>query len=61
MENVIINILIGIIAIGGFFVYWGKASGVFKEGGTINKWWKNYRMQKKEERAIKKNSNNSEK
>lgn len=61
MESIIINVLIGVIAIGGFFIYWGKSSGVFKEGGIINEWWKNYRASKKEERAIKKDSNNEEK
>lgn len=59
MESIIINILIGVIAIGGFFIYWGKSSGVFKDGGVINEWWKNYRARKKEERALKKNSKNN--
>lgn len=61
MEIIIINVVIGIIAIGGFFIYWGKTSGVFKEGGIINEWWKNYRANKKEERALKRDSNNEEK
>lgn len=56
MESIIINVLIGIIAIGGFFIYWGKSSGVFKEGGIINEWWKNYKASKKEKNAIKKES-----
>ena len=46
MEGIIINILIGVIAIVGFFIYWGKSSGVFKEGGIINEWWKNYKANK---------------
>ena len=45
METVIINIVIGIIAIGGFFWYWGKNSGVFKEDGIIYEWWKNCKSQ----------------
>ena len=57
MENILINVLIGIIAIGGFFIYWGKTSGVFKEGGIINEWWKNYKSRKKEKQSIKKQSN----
>ncbi len=61
MESIIINVLIGIIAIGGFFIYWGKSSGVFKEGGIINEWWENYKASKKEERSLKKDSNNEEK
>ena len=56
MESIIINVLIGIIAIGGFFIYWGKSSGVFKEGGIINEWWKNYKASKKEKNALKKES-----
>lgn len=60
MESIIINVLIGVIAIGGFFIYWGKSSGVFKEGGIINEWWKNYRASRKEERAIKKESKKDE-
>ena len=39
MEIIVINVLIGLIVIIGFFIYWGKASGVFKEGGIINEWW----------------------
>lgn len=57
MESIIINVLIGIIAIVGFFIYWGKASGIFKEGGVIREWWKNHKAQKKENRAIKKELN----
>lgn len=55
MENILINVLIGIIAIGGFFIYWGKTSGVFKEGGIINEWWKNYKSRKKEKQSNKEN------
>lgn len=61
MENFIINAAIGIIAIVGFFMYWGKASGVFKEGGLINEWWKNFKAAKKEEHLAKKEENNEEK
>lgn len=50
METLIINICIGLIVIVGFFWYWGKTSGVFKEGGLINEWWKNYRAKKKAEK-----------
>ena len=61
MEIIVINVLIGLIVIIGFFIYWGKASGVFIEGGIINEWWKNYRTSKKEEHAIKKELKNKEK
>lgn len=54
MEKIIINIIIGIIAIGGFFWYWGRSSGVFKEGGVIYEWWKNYCARKKEEKNSQK-------
>lgn len=55
METLIINICIGLVVIVGFFWYWGKTSGVFKEGGIINEWWKNRQAQKKEEKMMKKN------
>lgn len=48
MEKVLINIAFALIVIIGFFWYWGKSSGIFKEGGFVNKWWKNYRSQKKD-------------
>lgn len=51
METLIINVCIGLIVIVGFFWYWGKTSGVFKEGGIINEWWKNYRAKKKAEKS----------
>ena len=50
MEKIFINIGIGLVVIIGFFWYWGKASGVFKEGGIINEWWKNYRTNKKSQK-----------
>ena len=40
MEKILINILIGLIVIVGFFIYWGRASGWFKEGGLVYEWWK---------------------
>lgn len=50
MENLMINVGIGLIVIIGFFWYWGKTSGVFKEGGIIREWWTNYRAKKKAEK-----------
>lgn len=51
MEKILINVGIGIVVVVGFFWYWGKSSGVFKEGGIINEWWKNYRAKKKAEKS----------
>ena len=50
MESLIIHLLVGLIVIVGFFWYWGKSSGVFKEGGVIREWWINYRAKKKVEK-----------
>lgn len=50
MEKLFINVTIGVIAIGGFFWYWSKNSGVFKEGGVIYEWWK----KRKENKPTKK-------
>ena len=61
MENLIINILIGLIAIVGFFFYWKKNSDVFKEGGILNNWFKNIKESKKETSIEKKDSDNENK
>ncbi len=58
METLIINICIGLIVVIGFFWYWGKTSGVFKDGGVIKEWWRNRRARKKEEKMMKKNNDN---
>lgn len=34
--KVIINIVIGLVVIIGFFIFWGKSSGIFNEGGFIS-------------------------
>ena len=57
MEDIIINVSIGVIAIGGFIWYWGRASGCFNEGGVVYEAWKSYREKKKAE----KENNNSKK
>lgn len=40
MQNVIINVCIGIIVFVGFFIFWGRSNGWFKEGGLVYEWWK---------------------
>lgn len=39
MNKILINIIIGIVVFVGFFLYWGRSSGIFKEGGFIYEWW----------------------
>ncbi len=46
MSNIAINILIGIVVVIGFFIYWGKAEGWFKEGGFVYEWWHNKKNKK---------------
>lgn len=45
--KVIINIVIGIIVFGGFFIFWGRSSGWFKEGGLVYEYFKNKKKSKK--------------
>lgn len=47
METILINIIIGLFVFGGFFIYYGRASGWFVEGGLVYEWWKNKRSKKK--------------
>lgn len=35
MENLVINIVIGLVVFIGFFVYWGRISGWYKKGGIV--------------------------
>ena len=53
MENFLINVVIFFVIVIGFFWYWGKNTGAFKEGGIVNDWWKNYRAKKKAEKQNK--------
>lgn len=45
MDSVLINVCIGIIVVIGFFYFWGKSNGWFKDGGLVKEWFK----RKKEE------------
>ena len=38
--NIVMNIIIGLVAIVGFFWYYGKCNGWFKEGGLVYEWFK---------------------
>ncbi len=49
MEKLIINICIGILIFLGFFIYWGRISGWYKEGGFF------YELFKKDSSKNKKN------
>ena len=54
MENFIIQAVIGLVAIIGFFLYWSKSSNVFQEGGVIYEWWKNRKTNKTSKKEKKK-------
>lgn len=56
MEKFLINFVVGLIVVVGFFLYWGRASGWFKEGGLVYEWWKN----KKENLNKRKKNNNND-
>lgn len=53
MQMILINILIGIIVFIGFFIYWGRASGWFIEGGIVYEWWKKKRSEMKKNKSKK--------
>ena len=38
--NLIINLVIGILVIIGFFGYFARVAGLYKEGGLLNNLWK---------------------
>ena len=48
MEDIIINVSIPIIVIIGFFIFYGRSNGWFKEGGLVYEWWKNRKNKKGE-------------
>lgn len=54
LQTILINTLVGIIIFGGFFIYWGRASGWFVEGGLVYEWWKKKRIEMKKKSKSKK-------
>lgn len=44
----LINVVIGLVIIIGFFVFWGRSSGVFNEGGLIYELLKKKKEEKKQ-------------
>ena len=46
MSTIIINIIIGIVVVVGFFIFWGRSEGWFKEGGLVYEWLKNRKNKK---------------
>ena len=40
MNEFLMNFLIGIIIVVGFFIFWGRSAGWFKEGGFVYEWWR---------------------
>ncbi len=45
--KVTINIVIGIIIFGGFFIFWGRSAGWFKKGGLVYEYFKSKKKSKK--------------
>lgn len=38
--QIIIHTIVGICVFVGFFIFFGKSNGWFKEGGLVYEWWK---------------------
>lgn len=47
LTKIIINIVIGIIVLGGFFIFWGKSAGWFKKGGLVYEYFHQKKLKKK--------------
>lgn len=53
--KVIINIVIGIIVVLGFFTFWGRSAGWFEEDGFVYEYLKNRKAKKRQLREQKRN------
>lgn len=53
--KVIINVVIGLAIVIGFFVFWGRTSGVFNEGGFVYELLKKRKEEKKKMKKSEKN------
>lgn len=51
--NIIINVIIGIIVIVGFFGFWAKSSGALSENGVIYEYFKKRKTSKKSKKSKK--------
>lgn len=51
----LINFVIGVVAIVGFFIFWGRSSGWFKEGGIVYEYYKNKKNRKNKRKKNNKN------
>lgn len=40
MNQLTLNLIVGLFVIIGVFAYWGRIAGWYKEGGLIYEWWK---------------------
>ena len=54
MQLVIMNIIIGIVVFIGFFIFYGRASGWFVEGGLVYEWLHKKRNKKTSKNSTKK-------
>lgn len=58
MNEFVLNLIIAIGIFIGFFAYWGRVSGWYKEGGFVYEFFKETRIKKQEEKKQKKASKN---
>ncbi len=50
LQTILIQILVGIVIFVGFFIYWGRASGWFVEGGIVYEWWQKKRSERRKKK-----------
>ena len=46
--KVIVNIVVGVIVVLGFFTFWGRSAGWFVEGGFVYEYLKNRKPKKRQ-------------
>lgn len=51
----LINFIIGIVVVVGFFIFWGRSSGWFKEGGIVYEYYKTKKSEKNKHKKKNKN------
>ena len=56
LMKVIINIIIGIIVFGGFFIFWGRSAGWFIKGGFVYEYFQSKKKNSKKKTNQKKSS-----
>lgn len=51
----LINFIIGIVVVVGFFIFWGRSNGWFKEGGIVYEYCKTKKSEKNKHKKKNKN------